>query len=119
MEADDVDFLPLEKSISPVWTYFGFPARNGEYLEKDKKKRQSVYCKICRQSLSYKGNTTNMMVHLQYKHRSEHELLIMKQSPVGQSSQGQSKQQSITESFKLVEPLKRTSPRLRMQLATV
>ncbi len=26
--ADDLEFLPLEKSKSIIWTYFGFPARN-------------------------------------------------------------------------------------------
>ena len=30
--------LKLEKAKSPVWEYFGFPAENGQYLEKDKKK---------------------------------------------------------------------------------
>ena len=31
--------LPLEKAKSKVWEYFGFPAENNEFSEKDKKKR--------------------------------------------------------------------------------
>jgi len=31
------ELLKLEKSKSPVWEYFGFPA---EYLEKDKKRSE-------------------------------------------------------------------------------
>ena len=30
-----------------------------------------MHCKICKQELSYKGNTTNMLVHLQYNHLQE------------------------------------------------
>ena len=33
-----VDFLPLEKAKSLVWQFFGFPARSGEYVEKDKRR---------------------------------------------------------------------------------
>ena len=67
-----VELLPLEKSKSPVWSYFGFSARDGGFIEKDKKKRQTVYCKLCNHGLSYNGNITNMLVHLQYKHKEEY-----------------------------------------------
>ena len=30
--------LPLEKGKSAVWEYFGFPSRDGEFIEKDKKR---------------------------------------------------------------------------------
>jgi len=36
-------FLPLEKAKSLVWEYFGFPARSGVYVEKDKR-RCIVHC---------------------------------------------------------------------------
>ena len=41
------ELLKLEKAKSPVWEYFGFPAENGQYLEKDKKKWTEVYCTLC------------------------------------------------------------------------
>ena len=44
---DDVDsLLSLEGSTSEVWKHFGFPAKNGKYVEGDKKKRTKVYCKL-------------------------------------------------------------------------
>ena len=62
------EYLPLEKAKSVVWTHFGFPARSGK---KDKHLRKEVFCKLCKQSLSYKGITTNMIVHLQSRHPTE------------------------------------------------
>ena len=62
------EFLPLEKAKSIVWNYFGFPARSGKFVQKDKRLRKEVYCKVCQRPLSYKGNTTNMIVHLQSHH---------------------------------------------------
>ena len=37
---DDVTdaLLPLEGSTSEVWKHFGFPAKNGKYINGDKKK---------------------------------------------------------------------------------
>ena len=54
------EVLPLEgaKSASGVWKYFGFPARDGQFIEPDKKKRKQLVCKLCRQHLKYSGNTT-------------------------------------------------------------
>ena len=112
VEQGELEYLPLEKSKSPVWAYFGFPACDGEFFEKDKKKRQDVHCKLCRQVLSYKGNTTNMMVHLWYKHKNEHEQVTAKYSSgSSESSSDCSRQQSITDSFKQLETLKRSSSR--------
>jgi len=62
------ELLKLEKAKNPVWEYFGFPAENGQYLEKDKKKRTKVYCKLCPKELNYLRNTTNMISHLEYNH---------------------------------------------------
>ena len=31
------EFLPLEKVKSIVWNYFGFPARSGKFIQKDKR----------------------------------------------------------------------------------
>jgi len=65
------EYLPLKKANSIVWTHFGFPARSGKLIQKDKRLRKEVFCKLCKQSLSYKGNTTNMIVHLQSRHSAE------------------------------------------------
>ena len=64
--------LLLEKAKSGVWEYFGFPTENGKFTEKDRRKRNEVFCKLCPKKMNYQGNTTNMMVHLQYNHRSEY-----------------------------------------------
>ena len=42
------EFLPLEKAKSIVWNCFGFPARSGKFIQKDKHLRKEVYCKLCR-----------------------------------------------------------------------
>ena len=76
--ASNVEYLPLEKAKSPVWKYFRFLAQEGKFLEPDKKKRQTVHCGLCKQLLSYKGNTTNLIVHLQYNHKVEYDSVLSK-----------------------------------------
>ena len=58
----EIKYLPLEKSKSLVWTYFGFPTRGGEFLE-EKKKRKDIHCKMCKHVLLYKGNTILNLKH--------------------------------------------------------
>ena len=41
-------------------------------MEKDKKKRNEVTCKLCFQVLKYASNTTNMRFHLQTHHHREY-----------------------------------------------
>jgi len=38
----DVELLPLPGAKATVWQHFGFQARNGEFKEKDKRKRNEV-----------------------------------------------------------------------------
>ena len=109
------ELLPLEKAKSTVWEYFGFPAENGEFTEKDKKKRSEVFCKLCPKKMNYQGNTTNMMVHLQYYHRSEY-VKVKEKSKVKRmqpsrttSLTSSDRQPSITEAFHQMEPLPKTS----------
>ena len=52
-----VNFLPLEDSTSKICKYFGFPARDGVFLEADKRKRKEVTCKMC---FKIVVNTLNM-----------------------------------------------------------
>ena len=42
------EFLPLEKAKSIVWNHFGFPARSGKFIQKDKCLQKEVYCKLCK-----------------------------------------------------------------------
>ena len=83
----------------------------GEYVEKDKYLHK-VFCKICKYSLSYKGNTTNMIVHLQNHHMVEYnELTISRTSESTEPIKLPKGQLSIKESFSKLIPLSRSSPR--------
>ena len=44
------ELLPLDKAKSEVWKHFGFPAKDGQFIEKDKRRRTIVYCKLCPKS---------------------------------------------------------------------
>jgi len=57
------ELLSLERVKSSVWKHFGFPAKDSQFKEKDKKKWTTVYCKLCPSKLHYQGNMTNVMVH--------------------------------------------------------
>jgi len=39
----DSELLPLPGTKGKVWQYFGFQARNGEFIEKDKQKSNVVF----------------------------------------------------------------------------
>ena len=114
------ELLPLEKAKSKVWEYFGFPAENGEFSEKDKKKRNEVFCKLCPKSLNYLGNTTNMMVHIQYNQRLEYFKVKTKaaaaqpQMQLPQATSAVDRQTSITEAFQYLEPLSTNLKRWKM-----
>ena len=43
---DELDVLPLQGSMSKVWSSFGFLAINGRYREEDKKQEKEVMCHI-------------------------------------------------------------------------
>jgi len=62
------ELLPLEGS---VWKQFGFPGRNGKFVETDKKKRTNVCCKLCRKTIKYCGNTSNLRSHLEREHKKD------------------------------------------------
>ena len=109
------ELLPLDRAKSSVWEYFGFPAENGDFTEKGKKKRTTVYCKLCPKRINYQGSTTNMMVHLQYNHRTEFLKIKAKGSPAAQArNASQKKQPCITESFELLQPIPQSSKKWKM-----
>lgn len=52
---------------SIYWRCYGFPATgDGVVLT-----RERVICVVCKKVLSYKGNTTNLKLHLQRKHAEQ------------------------------------------------
>ena len=67
-----LELLPLEGAKGAVWAFFGFQSKDGVFVEKDKRKRDTVYCKLCFQSMKYCGNTTNLHFHLRSKHLTEY-----------------------------------------------
>ena len=108
------EFLPLEKAKSIVWNHFGFPARSGKFIQKDKRLRKEVYCKLCKRSLSYKGNTTNMIVHLQSRHSAVYSEIVDQLKTTGSTHSSAplpKDQSSIEDSFKKLTPLPRSSSR--------
>ena len=73
MAMSKTELLPLEVAISGIWCFFfGFPAKDGQFVEKDKKERNEVTCKLCFQVLKYASNKTNMRFHLQTHHHCEY-----------------------------------------------
>ena len=49
------DLLPLEGAKDGVWSYFDFPAKDGKFMEPDKK-RTSIHCKLCTKVLKCIGD---------------------------------------------------------------
>ena len=72
---------------------------------------------MCKQSLSYKGNTTNLIVHLQYNHKDEHDSVLSKIATSFRMSE--LGQHSITEAFENLTPLPRNSKRWQALTASV
>ena len=109
-----IEFLPLEKAKSIVWNHFGFPAQSGKFIQKDKRLRKEVYCKLCKQPLSYKGNTANMIVHLQSRHSAVYREIVDQLKTTGSaysSAPLPKDQRSIEDSLKKLTPLSRSSSR--------
>ena len=84
MATSKAELLPLEGAINGIWRFFGFPAKDGQFLEKDKKKRNEVTCKLCFQVLKYASNTTNMRFHLQTHHHREYAAIWSRKKELGQ-----------------------------------
>ena len=121
-EAVTRELIPLSNAKSAVWDYFRFPAANGEFTEKNKKNRTTVFCKLCPKQLRYQGATTNMLVHLQYHHRSQYDLVKSKESPACPSqprNQESQRHKSITEAFQQTQPLPKNSPRWKTLMNSI
>ena len=60
------------KVKSKVWTHFGFPADGNGTIINQKK----VICRLCKSTVAYSGNTSNLSYHLQREHPREHRELM-------------------------------------------
>ena len=69
---DQLELLPLENFTSLIWKFFGFSRRDRKMIERDKKKRKRVFCKLCKCDYSYVKNTTNLWQHLEESHIEEY-----------------------------------------------
>ena len=56
------------KTKSKVWTHFAFPA-DATGMVIDKKK---IVCRLCKVTIAYSGNTSNLTYHLRRVHPREH-----------------------------------------------
>ena len=67
MEVEDIAYSKLIRPTSmrsTYWQYFGFPADDeGNILT-----RRNIVCSLCKITISYNRNTTNLKAHLQAKH---------------------------------------------------
>ena len=123
--SSECELLQLDRAASNVWQYFGFPAKEGKFVEPDKKKRNRVSCKLCSRDFSYVGNTTNMWQHLKEAHPGEYfnakssregtlkstDITVDLTSNHNASSSSTNKQMQITEAFNRMQPLPHSSQR--------
>ena len=94
MADNELELLPLPGSKSAIWFFFGFLAKDGQFIEKDKKKRNEVVCKKCKKRSAYTGNTTNLITHLRYNHSTDYATFVEQQQQQ-QGNQSTSKQPPI------------------------
>ena len=107
----ELELLPLPGSKSTVWHSFGFPAKEGQYLEKNKKKLQHVYCKVCKKQPSYVGITANLTSHLKNHYSNEYHKCQTAENGTSAVEATQSKQQSIKDAFQGMTLLPHSSQR--------
>ena len=99
------ELLPLEGNKSQVCKHFGFPAKNGEIIEK--KDRKNVACKRFFITTKFSGYTTNLRFHLKEHHRSACESLPTDKSSKQSTSTSQStifQAMNATQKFLLLHP---------------
>ena len=70
-QSGETELIPLEGCSSKIWKYCGFPGKDGQYIERDKRKRNGVICGYCWKHFKYNGNTSNMRSHLNSLHPSD------------------------------------------------
>ena len=78
--------IPLEGCTSKIWRYFGFPGKDGQLLEKDKRKHNEVTCRVCSKKFKYCGNTSNMRLRLNTFHPNYFVMTEKEESKANSSS---------------------------------
>ena len=81
-----VELISLEGCTSKIWMYFGFPGKDEQFLEKDKRKRNEVTCRVCSKRFKYCGNTSNMWLHLSTVHPNDFATMEKEESKADSSS---------------------------------
>ena len=80
-----------DRKSSHVWLYFSC------------KDNRNAVCDVCRKTVKYSGNTTNLIKHLRLNHNSEYDDIMKRRSEEevqGEKTQGaRARQTSISESF--------------------
>ncbi|XP_014241140.1 zinc finger BED domain-containing protein 1-like isoform X2 [Cimex lectularius] len=97
---------------SIYWKCYGFPANDdNEILTRSK-----IVCLLCKSTMTYNRNTTNLRMHLQNKHKSELATLELVQ-PMPSNKKGDADKRSLKRPRKVL-PLK-TSPQPVVQVFPV
>ena len=86
MADSEHELLPLPGSKSMFWGFSGFPAKDGQFIEKDKKKRKEVICKTCKREFAYTRSTTNLISHLRNNHTKEYTTMLQQSSDTSEGS---------------------------------
>ena len=105
------ELLPLEGSKNDVWKHFGFPAKDGKFVEANKKNRTEVFCKVCLKCLKYCGNTTNLHFHLKEHHRSIYSSLAVQAGSSRKKEVNLPNQLRIAEAIAATQKLPQSSTR--------
>ena len=92
---------------SKVWKYFGFTTNESGMIVS----KTQVKCTLCRNDISFCGNTTNLSYHLERKHPEQFsECCSVKQgSAKAAAASGDEDQPAITECFACKTPYKHGS----------
>ena len=120
MEHDGVELIPLEGCSSKIWKFFGFPGKDREYIEKDKRKHNEVTCAVCSKWFKYCGNTSNMWLHLSNAHPNDFALMekeasSVKKKTLSNSNRGNTTGVGVQQQFPVLfegqKPLNKSNPK--------
>ena len=99
--------------------------KDGQFVERDKRKRNKVTCRVCNKRFKYCGNTSNIWLHLNIAHPSdftqeenEASSTLSKKKAASKSSHSEAMdtgqtgaQQKLPAMFEAQKPLNKSNPR--------
>lgn len=108
--------VPKRNCTSGIWDFFGFTTQDVTQVQ--------VLCKTCRKKVATsKGNTTNLVSHLQHNHEELHAAYLQSKTPqTTPAKSGKRKadsQTTIKDSFASVAPYEKTSKRHKALTAVI